>query len=77
MFIGYFLVLIKKTPFSQSQIIRILQELESGRAVTDSCLEYRILESTFYNWKIYQAESMKKYGGMQVEASLLRCEATA
>ncbi|MDJ1486275.1 transposase [Cytophagaceae bacterium YF14B1] len=75
MFIGYFLVLIKKTPFSQSQMIRFLQELESGRAITDSCLKYRIQESTFYNWK-------KKYGGMQVGASplrtsLLRCEATA
>jgi len=54
---------MKKIKFSESQIIKILKEYESGRDVKDLCREYGISRATFYNWK-------KKYTGM--EASQLK-----
>ena len=54
---------MKKTRHSESQIIRILKEVESGRRVKEVCREYSISDATYYNWK-------SKYGGM--EASDIR-----
>lgn len=54
---------MKRKKFSESQIIKILKEYESGREVKDLCREYGISRATFYNWK-------KKYSGM--EASQLK-----
>ncbi len=54
---------MKKTRHSESQIIRILKEVESGRRVKEVCREYGISDATYYNWK-------SKYGGM--EASDIR-----
>ncbi len=54
---------MKRIKFSESQIIKILKEYESGRDVNDLCREYGISRATFYNWK-------KKYSGM--EASQLK-----
>ena len=48
---------MKKTRFTESQIIKILREQEAGRKVLDLCREYGIQQATFYNWK-------SKYGGM-------------
>jgi len=48
---------MKKTRFTESQIIKILSQQESGRTVTEICREYGIHQGTFYNWK-------SKYGGM-------------
>ena len=54
---------MKKSNFSESQIIGILRSQESGRSVSDICREYGISQGTFYNWK-------SKYSGM--EASQLK-----
>jgi putative transposase len=54
---------MKRIKFSESQIIKIIKEYESGREVNDLCREYGISRATFYNWK-------KKYSGM--EASQLK-----
>jgi len=54
---------MKKSTHSESQIIRILKEVESGRMVKEVCREYGISDATYYNWK-------SKYGGM--EASDIR-----
>ena len=48
---------MKKTRFTENQIIRILNQQEAGRTVSDICREYGIHQATFYNWK-------SKYGGM-------------
>lgn len=48
---------MKKTRFTESQIIKILREQEAGRKVSELCREYGIHQATFYNWK-------SKYGGM-------------
>ena len=50
---------MKKTRFSESQIVRILKEVEGGRTVKEISREYGISDSTYYNWKA-------KYGGMDV-----------
>lgn len=50
---------MKKSNFSESQIISILRSQESGRNVNDICREHGISQGTFYNWKT-------KYPGMEV-----------
>lgn len=50
---------MKKSRFTESQIIRILKDQDSGKKVQDICREYSISQPTFYNWK-------SKYGGMEV-----------
>ena len=54
---------MKRTQFSENQIIKILKEAEAGVPVTDLCRTYGFSKSSFYKWKA-------KYGGM--EASDLR-----
>lgn len=50
---------MKKTKFTESQIIKALKENESGRSVEQISRELGINKGTFYNWR-------KKYGGMEV-----------
>ena len=50
---------MKKKRFSEEQIIRILQEGESGISIKDLCREHNISTPTFYSWR-------KKYSGMEV-----------
>ena len=50
---------MKKSRFTESQMISILSQLEQGRKVTDLTREHGISSATFYNWKA-------KYGGMSV-----------
>ena len=50
---------MRKTRYSEEQIIRVLQEVESGRTVKDVIREHGIAEGTYYRWK-------SKYGGMDV-----------
>ena len=50
---------MRKSKFSEHQIIAILKAVESGRTVRDVCREHEISDATYYQWK-------SKYGGMQV-----------
>ncbi len=48
---------MKKTRFTENQIIAILKEGEAGVKVKDICRTHGISDATYYNWK-------SKYGGM-------------
>lgn len=50
---------MKRKRYSEEQIIRILQEAESGVKTADLCRKYGMSDATFYNWKA-------KYGGLSV-----------
>jgi len=54
---------MKRTRFSEQQIITILKEAESGVKVLDLCRQHGMGQSTFFKWK-------SKYGGL--EASELK-----
>jgi len=49
---------MRKSRFSETQIVRILKEVQGGRMVKDVCREYGISDATYYQWK-------SKYGGME------------
>lgn len=50
---------MKRSRFSEEQIIGILKEAEAGAAGKDICRRHGISEQTFYRWKA-------KFGGMGV-----------
>lgn len=50
---------MKKSRFSEQQIIGILREAQSGSTVKVVCAKHNICEQTYYGWK-------RKYGGMDV-----------
>ena len=57
---------MRKSRYSEEQIIRVLRQVESGQKVKDVIREHGISEQTYYRWK-------SKYGGMGVsEAKRLK-----
>ncbi|NOY73779.1 MAG: transposase [Gammaproteobacteria bacterium] len=42
---------MRKTRHTESEIIRILKEVEAGRKVSEVCREYHIADAIYYNWK--------------------------
>lgn len=53
------MVNMKKTTFTETQIVRAIQEHENGRKAEDICRELGITTAAFYKWR-------QRYGGMEV-----------
>lgn len=54
---------MKKSRFSENQIISILKEAENGVPVAELCRKHGMSDASFYNWRA-------KYGGM--DASMMK-----
>jgi putative transposase len=52
---------MKKSKFSEHQIVKILKEAEAGVPVEELCRQYGFSKSSFYKWKA-------KYGGMDASS---------
>lgn len=50
---------MKRSRFSEEQIIGILKEHQAGMSATALCRKYGFSDATFYKWR-------SKYGGMEV-----------
>ena len=48
----------KKSKFTESQIVAILKQADSGMKVEQLCRQHGMSSATYYNWK-------SKYGGME------------
>ena len=57
---------MKRTRFTEEQIIAVLREQEAGTKTAEVCRKHGVSQATFYKWKA-------KYGGLEVsEARRLR-----
>ncbi len=50
---------MRKSKYTETQIVGMLREADSGVSVKEVCRKYGISDATYYKWK-------SKYGGLEV-----------
>jgi putative transposase len=50
---------MKKSKFTEEQVVSILKEVDAGAKVAETCRKYGIAEATYYKWKT-------KYAGLEI-----------
>ena len=58
---------MKRSRFSEEQIIAVLKEQEAGIPTADVCRRHGISSATFYKWK-------SKFGGLEVSDARRLCQ---
>ena len=53
------MVIMKKSKYTETQIVKAIQEHEAGRKAEDICRELGVTTASFYKWR-------QRYGGMDV-----------
>jgi putative transposase len=51
---------MRRSRFTESQIVGYLKEVEAGARVSELCRRIGVAETTFYRWR-------KRYGGLEVD----------
>ena len=57
---------MKRSRFTETQIVSILKEVDAGRKVKEICRRHGISDATCYNWK-------SRYGAMNASRRIRGC----
>ena len=64
---------MKRSHYTETQIVKILKEVKAGRKVNKACREYGISDATYYNWKSkVQWYGIKRLNELECESRRLK-----